>query len=506
MSTHSAFQKSLPLPQLPRTFREAIHATHKLGLPFLWIDGLCIVQDTPGELSHQISIMDSIYQNAVLTISAQGAPSAHHGLFVRRDARHTRPLQLPVNEKPPAIERRPPIDDTGSSVSIKLAKLTAQVPDYPRRRGWVLQETVLSRRILAFGADELRWSCMAKNASESEPDRCMGSGAVRLCLSHCVASSFLASEWESHGCFERWYRLAEDFSRRDLSVASDALPALAGLAHYFYAAHLEAGYTYLAGMWQEHLRPGLAWYLVQSPWRAYKAAGADGASLPTWSWASAGQNAVEFRGESGEYDARDSSFGVEMVRAEVTLCNALVPFGPIKPGGCIWLRGMLKRAELRWDWEYWMTDAPGCIKGQHDTRGRHRERYGEKPRFPALVCDGLDGGEPVGTAALDGHFAAGVIPDAGAGNTDAAVHFQGVKVEKEVWCLLVLVRKHWWDTPGQNSCLVLERAADGYRRIGLLFLRDLGWFGTQKENPGIYGLALVDKQGRLLVPETVKIY
>jgi len=496
MSSLPAFQTSLPRSHLPKTFLDAIHATHKLGIPFLWIDGLCIVQDTSGELAHQISIMDSIYQNAVLTIAAQGAPSAHHGLFVRRDARHTRPLQLPAD------------DDTSSLVTIKVAKLNAQIPDYPRRRGWVLQETVLSRRILAYGADELRWSCMARSASESEPDPREGSDGLRLCPNLCIASLH-TSDSETRRCFQRWYRLAEDFSRRELSVASDGLPALAGLAHHFYAAHLHDGYTYLAGMWQDDVQAGLAWYLVQSPWRAYKPFGISGALLPTWSWAAAGQNAVDFRAQRDwkvRSDGRVTSLGVELVRAEVTPCNALIPFGPVKAGGCIWLRGMLKRAELRWDWEYWMAESAGSKSSPNDPRGRLHEQSGEKPRFPALVCREGDGGQPVGTAALDGHFAAGVIPDAGAGNADAAVDFQGVKVRKEVWCLLVLVRERWLDSQWQKTCLVLERAGDGYKRIGLLFLTDLGLFGAPRVEPGIAGYSLVDKQRQLLVPETVKIF
>lgn len=497
MSTLSAFETSIPLPCLPKTFRDAIHATHQLGLPFLWIDGLCIVQDLPGEVANQISVMDSVYQNAVLTIAAQGAPSAHDGLFFRRDARRTRPLKLSVN------------DGSASFVTIKVAKLNPPFPDYIRRRGWILQETVLSRRILAYGADEIRWSCMARNASELEPNPREGSGGLRLCPSPCAASSH-STLAERRLCFERWYRLAEDFSRRELSVSSDALPALAGLAHYFYATHLQDRYTYLAGMWQDDVQAGLAWYLVRSPLRAYKAAGVDGGSLPTWSWAAAGQNAVEFRrGPDKSPDVRDLSLGVELVRGLVTPCNALVPFGPVKAGGCIWLRGMLKRAELRWDWEYWMAEWPRFSKSPYEPRGRHYGWSREKLRFPAWVCcdgDGPDGGEPVGMAALDGHFAAGVIPDAGGLNADAAADFQDVKLRKEVWCLLVLSRKRWGEVQWQSSCLVLERAADGYKRIGLLCLWDLKWFGRPRKNPDISRLALVDEQGQHLVPETVKIY
>ncbi|KAK1829442.1 heterokaryon incompatibility protein-domain-containing protein [Podospora conica] len=492
MSTLSAFQTSLPLSRLPKTFRDAIHATHKLGLTFLWIDALCIVQDTY-ELVHQISIMDSVYQNAVLTIAARGAPSAHHGLFFRRDARCTRPLQLRDTE------------DATPGVSIKLASLKAQSPDYLRRRGWVLQETLLSRRILAYDTDQLRWLCKMRHASESEPDpRGGGGGALLLCHHPRAGTEHVATNEKPH-CFERWYRLAEDFSQRDLSVASDGLPALAGLAHHFCVGHWHDRFTYLAGIWQNDIQAGLAWYLVQSPWRAYKPVG--GTPLPTWSWLSAGQNAVEFRAGKGAYVGGTvyPSAGVEFISSVVTPYNERVPFGAVQAGGCIWLRGMLKKAELRWDWKYWMSEPAGGST-PNATLGRHHEQSGEKPRFPALIC--CDG-RPVGTAALDGYFAAGVIPDAGAGNLDAAADFQEVKVRKEVWCLLILVWRSW-ESNWYGSCLVLERTAEGYKRIGLLFLPYLGCFGIRVVRTVVEGGLVTDilvaKPGQILVPETVKVF
>jgi hypothetical protein len=70
-----------------------------LEIPFLWIDALCIVQDSPEELAYEISIMDSVYQNALLSIAAKGSPSAGHGLFVHRDPRLTSPCELFIREE-----------------------------------------------------------------------------------------------------------------------------------------------------------------------------------------------------------------------------------------------------------------------------------------------------------------------------------------------------------------------------------------------------------------------
>ena len=67
--------------QLPKTIRDAITTTQKLGLRFLWVDTLCIVQDDETHIAHEIANMRRVYQNAHVTISAARAASCDQGFL-----------------------------------------------------------------------------------------------------------------------------------------------------------------------------------------------------------------------------------------------------------------------------------------------------------------------------------------------------------------------------------------------------------------------------------------
>lgn len=58
--------------ELPRTFQDAIVVARKLGLRYLWIDSLCIIQDSPGDVdwAHESSLMNDVYGNSSCNISA----------------------------------------------------------------------------------------------------------------------------------------------------------------------------------------------------------------------------------------------------------------------------------------------------------------------------------------------------------------------------------------------------------------------------------------------------
>lgn len=72
----------IPLVQLPRTFHEAILFTHGLGIQYIWIDSLCIVQDDAADWDAEAGKMHLVYRNAALVVSAAGASNSADGLFV----------------------------------------------------------------------------------------------------------------------------------------------------------------------------------------------------------------------------------------------------------------------------------------------------------------------------------------------------------------------------------------------------------------------------------------
>lgn len=78
------FATRIPAEDLPRTFLEAVSITRDLGIPYLWIDSLCIVQDDPGDWRMEAGRMKDIYSGSSITISASDAQNSTPGLFRRQ--------------------------------------------------------------------------------------------------------------------------------------------------------------------------------------------------------------------------------------------------------------------------------------------------------------------------------------------------------------------------------------------------------------------------------------
>ncbi|KAF2623957.1 hypothetical protein BU25DRAFT_164981 [Macroventuria anomochaeta] len=76
--------KSINLANLPGNFRDAVAITRELGIQYLWIDSLCIVQegDNGQDLGREIAKIGFMYQNAQLTIAAVSSPNSSLGYFM----------------------------------------------------------------------------------------------------------------------------------------------------------------------------------------------------------------------------------------------------------------------------------------------------------------------------------------------------------------------------------------------------------------------------------------
>jgi hypothetical protein len=71
---------------VPRTIRDAMELTSRIGERYLWVDSLCLRQDDREDMMDGIQHMDLIYEGAVLTIIAAtgkdnnaGLPGLHPG-------------------------------------------------------------------------------------------------------------------------------------------------------------------------------------------------------------------------------------------------------------------------------------------------------------------------------------------------------------------------------------------------------------------------------------------
>jgi len=84
-STREDLLSGVAIETLPRTMQDAIHFTRNINLGWLWIDSLCIIQDSEVDWNREALTMRRVYQDSFLTVAALGASSCDEGLFALRE-------------------------------------------------------------------------------------------------------------------------------------------------------------------------------------------------------------------------------------------------------------------------------------------------------------------------------------------------------------------------------------------------------------------------------------
>ena len=81
----SDMSKRIDLANLSQTYQDAIAITRLLGLRYLWIDSLCIIQDSVVDWQTEAAKMGGIFKSSLCTIAASSASSSSEGCFFDRD-------------------------------------------------------------------------------------------------------------------------------------------------------------------------------------------------------------------------------------------------------------------------------------------------------------------------------------------------------------------------------------------------------------------------------------
>jgi hypothetical protein len=320
------FKRGIPTDQLPQSFCDIIKLTRALGERFVWIDALCILQDSAEDWEKEATFMASVYTNALFTVVSP-ASDPTQSLFFKRDSSRTRPaiLQLsPRNGDPSATVRLHPVLpkwNVGPGFGIEdMDESGLQANQPTRKRAWCLQEYELSRRTVTFTTHQFAWVCREMQCSEEEfslmsptlTTLANDNDNISLPLAMTrienllywpsylfnQVARFLSLHWgdrwtneitlqiprfnrklmEPPGLYQKWEKLVEEYTARHLSKSSDRLCAVAGLAKQ---RHQETNDQYLAGLWKGNLKSELLWR-VKNPAKSSRIA--ELSDLPTWSW------------------------------------------------------------------------------------------------------------------------------------------------------------------------------------------------------------------------------
>jgi hypothetical protein len=260
--------------------------------------------------------MAYIYSNSVLTVSAEAARDGSVGIF--RSANMFRPKS--------SIKVKCHWNDH-DLVDVWFRSLCIPGPEefHLHQRAWALQETLLPPRVLTYASPQLYYTCRTTQYDEQCPDlpgnfriaehfkyhneRCRLAKKILFRASSFDEQSVLGPETLEGGCLDshpkipdkdrtsqrpsklttgftveellqQWFKIVEAYTVRSLTFEKDRLPAIGGIAKVFGRL---TDYSYKAGLWDEDLIRGLAWFI--KPGSNRRARCSDYVA-PSWTWAS----------------------------------------------------------------------------------------------------------------------------------------------------------------------------------------------------------------------------
>ncbi|KAL2066078.1 hypothetical protein VTL71DRAFT_2149 [Oculimacula yallundae] len=280
--------------ELPQLFRDAFVIVEKLGINFIWIDSLCIIQsgDDYVDWRREAPKMAQYYQFSVFTLAGT-AEDIVGGLFhpYAKDAIpwSSKLVRLPYRNKNNLI--------AGNLYCFK--RRTTVVEEYMEqvwssilfRRGWILQEWLLSKRLLWYTPHGLFFECqqeLPRSYDQAQLTFTRASADLQEYLS--IKASFHHS---NNDILSFWYSVLEVYSAQHLTKDSDHILAVAGLAKEVGSILANPkrlpslngssqNEVYVAGLWLRGIHRGLLWEEQHAAtlWTK-KVKGA-----PSWSWAS----------------------------------------------------------------------------------------------------------------------------------------------------------------------------------------------------------------------------
>ena len=282
-ATSATFPRDVPLSSLPQTFSDAALITARLGYEYLWIDSLCIIQDSPDgdDWTREAATMGNVYSGAALTIAALGAAKSDDGCFVTRNPLAFTPCLLRDGEGRDCV--------WAENQRVQRPDSEGEMRSPLHRRAWVVQERALALRTLHFGSDMVFWECVEGTASEERPVMKstvygqFGERSDNLTLAwqmglktalHTIKEFCQSGDWADWECF--WWRMVREYTSGKLTFDRDKWTAFSGLAKVV-EQHTRTRLYH--GLWESNIFDELLWR-VPKPGRRVNF------DTPSWSWLS----------------------------------------------------------------------------------------------------------------------------------------------------------------------------------------------------------------------------
>jgi hypothetical protein len=263
----------------PLCIRDAFKVARTLGIRYLWVDVLCIIQGDLDDWEKQSEQMADVYRGALAVICAAASESCQEGFLERNKGSACVNFRSWVN---PAISGHYNVRWHSTVSRVKSGTIDTIIQDRGdsrwATRGWTFQESSLAVRAIIFGKTKIHYKHNAKLTwtENEEPN---------FTLTHREFTSESIEDLDET-FLSGWLEHLPRFSGRKYSDPRDILPAISGLAKLASHGNPE---NYLAGIRKPQLHRDLMWIDIgitdkttvlsqlQSP---------DPYVAPSWSWAS----------------------------------------------------------------------------------------------------------------------------------------------------------------------------------------------------------------------------
>lgn len=289
---YNSYLQCLPFSNMPKTIRDAFRVARHMGMRYIWIDSLCIVQDDYDDVQREIAKMQNIYMGSRFTISVASASNCNQGF-----------LAMQCDPADGLFKLRVRIDQD----TLGWALITEPSRDWPtiaghlqpiNERAWTFQESLLPNRLLIFTKTTMVWRCIEGYSSNPEVGIDWEEWA-----SSCGYSSPITKQIRDPDIYDyppqngvhfdsarapiwrTWHAVVQSYSARKLTNVADKLPAISAIASLF-APYL--GGNYLAGLWKQYLAYDLMWMVNPGSQRRIVLP-----EYPSWSWTSV-QASIDF--------------------------------------------------------------------------------------------------------------------------------------------------------------------------------------------------------------------
>ncbi|KAH6606337.1 hypothetical protein Trco_005490 [Trichoderma cornu-damae] len=273
--------QGLPVTSFPKSIQDAIALARELGFQYIWIDSICIIQDSGGDKAQQLRMMDSIYSRASLTIVAAAGSHANAGIPGLRPG--TRSLK----------QHTVRISDDLTLVALHPDAYRSAAATTWNTRGWTYQERLLSRRcVFSFPDGSVGFQCSKAVWGEDYY-------AETPCLRRCAPMTDISlnRSWMAPGSvrergvptvhikntpyLREYCRLVEEYTGRNMSYPSDRLPGISGVLDVL---RREFGLRFIHGLPEVIIHMALLWQPRSRVKRVTNNPKTCLPFFPSWSW------------------------------------------------------------------------------------------------------------------------------------------------------------------------------------------------------------------------------